>query len=792
MGARAARWRTGAAVALAAALLAIPSVQAATTRVLTITGGSAHPAHAFQTFDSDPPRLFDINGDGRPEIIAANDNQYWYVFDDQTGAMLSELTTTFPAGWGARTFNGPEAYRDGGVTHVVIQNSAAEVTSFRYDPAASTATHFAFVKEWERRLTDCFSNPGSDSKPVLVDLDKDGHYEVLASTEEVGVYALRGDTGAVYWKACIGGGNAEAESGDLNLDGWPDVVFGSDGGIVTALNGRTGGTMWTYNVLAHFNVSSGSMPVGSAIGQLDGLTGPDIVVGVRDSHDATNWTNDHALLLALSSGGSLLWGRQDPHGAPLTYTHPIIADADRDGQAEVYWADWNTQGHKPPWDESQAWQVVGPPCDGKPSGCANFYRYDSKGNLVWRQAISTFWQNKDIALADVDGDGQQEVLAVGPNSAGHEGIWSLDHTTGARKAFVDAYPWMVSRGPVLDDLHHDGKMGFVIEVGPQATSEGAAIQAYDTGVPFNAMWAHEPEYPLGPASTSSSTTTGTTTTTTSPPPGGCFAATFTIHSPNEWWEQVTVQASGHSIASAQVRVNGGAWTAMTHQSYGDWTASVHAVAGSKVEFQVRDSANGQSTSQPFTWLDGTTAKGSVACGTSSSSTTTTTTSPPPVSCFAATFTIKAPNEWWEELYPSASGHSITAASVRVNGGAWQPMSLSSWGAWTLSTHAVAGSKVEFQVRDSANAQSTSQPFTWMDGTLTKGSVACPAAPTTAAASSSSLLPTGTVSETAPAGTQSASDTASDTGTATGSGSDTASASATTTASPDTGSATGGP
>src|SRR5207253_626129 len=97
-----------------------------------------------------------------------------------------------------------------------------------------------------------------------------------------------------------------------------------------------------------------------AVGQLDGKAGPDVVVGVRDSHDANNWANDHALLLALDSGGRLLWGRQDPGGNPLTYTHAIITDADGTGGPEVYWGDWNTVGHKPPFDESQAWKSTGP------------------------------------------------------------------------------------------------------------------------------------------------------------------------------------------------------------------------------------------------------------------------------------------------------------------------------------------------------------------------------------------------------------------------------------------------
>jgi hypothetical protein len=697
----------------AALLVLSPTASAATTRTFTITGATAHPVHAFKTFDGNPPRTFDFNGDGRQEIIAQNDNQYAYVFDSATGTLLSEVTTTFPASWGARTFNGPEAYRDGGVSHLVIQNSAAEVTSFRYDAAGSTATHFNFVKEWERHLTDCFSNPGSDSKPVLVDLDKDGHYEILASTEESGLYALRADTGAIYWKKCIGGGNAEMASGDLNQDGWPDVVFGSDGGIVTAMNGRTGATMWGYSILAHFNLQSASMPVGGAIGQIDGVGGLDYVVGARDSHDATNWTNDHSLLLALSTGGSVLWAKQDPTGNPLTYTHPIIADADHDGQSEVYWGDWNTIGHKPPYTEADSWKVTGP---------AHFYRYDKAGNMVWRQTLGTFWSNKDLALADVDGDGQQEILATGPNTNGHEGIFYLDIGTGAKKTFVDAYPWMVARGPVIADLAGNGHMQWILEVGPYATTEGAAVQVYDTGVAYDAMWPHVPEYPLGPASTSTTTTTTptTTTTTTTPPPGACFAASFTIKAPNEWWQELYPSASGHSITSAQVRVNGGAWQAMSFSSWGAWTSSVHSVSGSQVEFMVHDSANGQSTSQPFTWLDGTLTKASVACPAAPASTTTTTSAavagtsapPPPPGSFKATFTPQSVgNDTWVGVAVD-SAHLLSLVEAQLNGSSWVPLSPTAPGTWGKSLPAPDGTVVVFRATDDAGATAVSGPVVW--------------------------------------------------------------------------------
>jgi len=471
---------------LAAATLLLPALlaaampaEAATTRVLTITNSSAHPAHAFKAFDGDPPKLFDFNHDGRMEIVVQNDNRYVYVFDSKTGALRGELTTTYPSGWGARSINGPEVniLVRGGVPFLVLANSAAFLTVFKYGGVASTGK-FLFTKVWERRLSDCHSNPGMDAKPVLADLDKDGDFEILAQTEEVGVFALRYD-GSTYWKRCIGGGNAEPGVGDLNADGWPDVVWTSDTGVVTASDGRTGNTRWTFWAGAStYGLGSASFPVGPAVTQLDGRGGADVVVGARDSSDCTHYANNHATLFALSGTGALLWRRQPPNATPLTYTHAIVWDVDNNGQKDVLWADWNTQGHV-----CGNWEVVGQ---------SHVYRIDAAGNLRWTITMGAWWNNKDLALADVDADGVQEVLANGP-SGGNDGIWYLNSRTGAKEAFVSASPWKLTRGPVVANLWGEGTMQWVVPVQSLDDTQGAVL-VYNTGVAYNAAWPHLP-YP---------------------------------------------------------------------------------------------------------------------------------------------------------------------------------------------------------------------------------------------------------------------------------------------------------
>ena len=501
-------------VTLLVALLIPQGAPAETTsRVLEITSASAKPTVDFRSFDANPLRVFDINGDGRKEIVSQNENQWVYVFDSKTGELLFETTTLFPEGWGARSFNGPEVavFSSGGKTRLIVQNSAAVVTSFLFDPAQSTTGKLTFLKEWERRLEDCRAEPGADSKPVLADLDADGTLEILAATEESGVYAIRAN-GDMYWKNCIGGGNAEPSVGDVDQDGKPEVVFGSDGGVVTAMDGRTGATKWSYSILDHYDLGSASIPVGVTIAQLDGIAGPDIVLGARDSHDESEFDNDHALLLALDGTGKRLWGVQDPEGNPLTYTRPVVVDADKDGNSEVYWGDWNTIGHKPPWNEADAWKVTGP---------GNFYRFDHQGNQVWRTSLESWWSNKDVPLADVDDDGVQEMLANGPGTNGHDGVWYLDSATGKAETFVDLYPWKLKRAPVIADLAGTGTMQWVAQAdAADSTAGGPGILVYDTGVAYDSAWPHPPvssfqqPHPTQPVPHPTGTTTSRPSSTT--------------------------------------------------------------------------------------------------------------------------------------------------------------------------------------------------------------------------------------------------------------------------------------
>lgn len=718
--------KKGWVAAAAALLVALPALAASSSPapsrlpplVLSIGPTTAVPTVPWKGFDSNPPKLFDLDGDGDMELLAQNDNHWLYVFDTRTGGLVAEAETAIPKGWTPRTFNGPEAavLEPGEAPRVVVANSAAMLTVFRYDATHSTRHHFALAKEWERKLDDCHEGSGMDSKPVLADLDHDGDLDILAATEDFGIFAFRAD-GSELWRSCIVGGNAEPAVGDLDLDGWEEVVFGSDLGMVNVLDGRTGATKWQFDLTERFDLSSGSVPNAITLGQIDGKGGPDLLLGARDSHDPLDWSNDHALLAAISSEGKLLWGRQDPLGNPLTYTHPLLVDADGDGVQEIYWGDWNTVGHYPPFEAAKMWALTGP---------AHVYRYDLAGTLVWRQTLPTWWSNKDLVLLDADGDGRQEILANGPDAVGnHDGLWLLDPTTGAKEGFIDLYPWKLGRAPVADDLYGTGTTQFVVEAAQHAaTSWGPAFLVYDTKTSTPPAWPHAPYQSLDDAKPAiakpevvsaepppepspltqaptpaqskpdgfnleglralrrySAITAGPPKETRSPSPppepSGPFRVTFAVQPLAPLGLQVEPQASdGRPIARVELRVDGGAWQAMGRTAWSTWAAL--PMPGERVELRATALDGSQAESAPVAWPD--------AAATVRSA-----------DAFAASFDLtRGPaSEWWVEVRVEATA-PVEAITVQVAAGPAIPLEPTSWGTWARSLRVPSGSLLEFE------------------------------------------------------------------------------------------------
>ncbi|MEA3204201.1 MAG: hypothetical protein QOI63_1881 [Thermoplasmata archaeon] len=409
-------------------------------------------------FDA-PAKAYDIDGDGVDELVAQANDTFVYVFRAYTGEVLAKLPTSYPPAWHIeRVLNPVEAavLRPGEAPSLVVTDHAAYVAVWRYDAGHSTKGHFAFTKQFDRRMDECHRSPGMDAKATIADVGDGGPKEILVQTEEVGFYALRAD-GTTLWKQCWGGGNSAPVVDDLDGDGRLEAIVASDAGFISVLDAKTGVPRWTYDS-RKAGVTPASVSVSPTVADLDGQGQKEILYTARNAPKGgpETFASDHLAIFAIHEApgggtGELVWEREPAWANPLSYTTLLVRDVDGDGRPDLFGMDWNTIGHYP-----GNWERL---------GAAHAFRLDAQGNDVWVREVDAWWSNKDIALGDLDGSGKLSLLVNGPGG-GYDGFWRLSAATGSAQAFLPLADWKVARGAQLLDLRHDGGVQLVFPVEP--------------------------------------------------------------------------------------------------------------------------------------------------------------------------------------------------------------------------------------------------------------------------------------------------------------------------------------
>ncbi len=443
------------------------STAVAETRLkFELSNSAVKPVHDMEAFDTPGTAIGDFDRDGHMEIVAQNDNQYVYVLSTKEARLLAELKPDYPSNWGVRPINDPAvADVDGdGNLDIIVVTSAASTCVFSYDPEGSTSTKFEFTKKWCKRADKYDGDKAAaDGGPFVADVDGDGKMEIFMQTEDRGLFAWNHD-GTLRWSQDTWGGNAGPLVADLQGDGKPEAIFFDDGGGVRVYDGDTGKHRWTY--WAGKEIWPASIPVAGNAADLDGDGKMEIVFFARDATHYVKGELDQnrVMMFVLDHNGNRKWSVRPEWANPLGYTHPILYDVDGDGKREIIAQDWNTMGHKP-----GAWEKTGK---------ANVFAYNYKGDLLWRTVVDNTWSNDDLALADMDGDGDLEVLAIGYNSNGQDGVWYIDAITGKQEKHVAFGDWQASRGPLVGDFDGSGKTSWAIPV--HRSSKGGAFIVFET------------------------------------------------------------------------------------------------------------------------------------------------------------------------------------------------------------------------------------------------------------------------------------------------------------------------
>lgn len=430
-----------------------------------------------------PMEAYDFDGDGSKEIIAQSTDKKVYVFSSETGRALAVLRTKYPPAWHIdQALNGVQVgvLEPGQPPSLVLANHAGYLSAWRFVPGESDGDAFVFERTWEKRASGCENNPSIDGTAIMVDVDGDERPELFVQSEEVGLYGFSAVDGSQIWKQCWGGGNGSPTVGDLDGDGKMEVVFASDGGFVSVFDAASGDVRWTFDATdEEYGIKPGSVTVSPTIAELDGKPPMEVLFTTRyapeDDPDAFDDYNLGIFSVHSKPNGyesELHWMIQPEWGNPISYTHLLVHDVEEDGKPDVFGMDWNTIGHRP-----GDWQRLGP---------GNAFRLSSEGDVVWVREMDAYWSNKDVALADPDGDGNVELIVNGPGGSG-DGLWRLATENGGTRGFHDADGWKLKSGARFFDLEGDGSMHLAYRVTPNEDDTTGAILVHDLDVPFNAV-----------------------------------------------------------------------------------------------------------------------------------------------------------------------------------------------------------------------------------------------------------------------------------------------------------------
>jgi hypothetical protein len=335
------------------------------------------------------------------------------------------------------------------------------------------------------------------------DIDEDGHQDLVLISEGAGfdntvvdLYFGDGQGGFVHRTAAGGLGPRHEVLTDLNGDGHLDVAMtnyqlGFDGTDVSVLLGRGDGTFGPEH-----RYTTGDDPAGIAAADLDGDGAVDLAV----TRDDVN-TGSQRLVILLGNGD----GTFRP-GASIRYEGPFLnvvtADWNGDGEADLAIAGSGTRDHLILTNLGglqfaiqryragfTAWDAVAADVDGRrgpdlvtatlgssATGDVSYLRNRGDGTFtVIRFESGT--QSKDVAVADFDGDGRNDLAIATGNSP--TGIIDLQRPDGTLNS-TPLYPTPYPAGAVdTGDVDGDGDLDVASTADDISSGEDDQIIVFD-------------------------------------------------------------------------------------------------------------------------------------------------------------------------------------------------------------------------------------------------------------------------------------------------------------------------
>ncbi|MCC7302837.1 MAG: VCBS repeat-containing protein [Bacteroidia bacterium] len=284
-----------------------------------------------------PPTIADVDNDTKPEILHGEFGGYVKCINAENGTQAWELPVDLNS-WIQTAPTLADLDNNGQIDFVVGTwnfNGLDSIYAYRGDNQ---------LLLWSYPVHD-YMYHGT----AVTDLDNDGKPELLIGSYNDTLYCINGENGTTAWKYKASGGyiGSPATVADLDNDGicevifassyqvtaltasgtlkwqynnpgfeqsfrgvaisditndaYPDVIFGTDGGKVRALNGNNGSLIWTVDLAAHYGDPDFELDHAPLVADFDGDDTLDVFI-VGGHAEYPNFQNDFGRAYLISAG----------------------------------------------------------------------------------------------------------------------------------------------------------------------------------------------------------------------------------------------------------------------------------------------------------------------------------------------------------------------------------------------------------------------------------------------------------------------------------------------------------